>query len=76
MDRGLWGEGLAAHPEAKALGFEVLDINVAHPERFPTEAVREKVKEVGIEVVTTIGLPFDSNLMTKILKQKKGNQQR
>jgi len=49
--------------KAKALGFEVLDINVAHPERFPTEAVREKVKEVGIEVVTTIGLPANSNLI-------------
>ena len=49
--------------KAKALGFEVLDINVAHPERFPTEDVREKVKEVGIEVVTTIGLPLDSNLI-------------
>ena len=49
--------------KAKALGFEVLDINVAHPEKFPTEAVREKVKEVGIEVVTTIGLPTNSNLI-------------
>lgn len=47
--------------KAKSLGFEVLDINVAHPERFPTDAVKEKVKEVGIEVVTTIGLPGDSN---------------
>jgi len=49
--------------KAKALGFEVLDINVAHPETFPTEAVKEKVKEVGIEVVTTIGLPTNSNLI-------------
>ena len=49
--------------KAKALGFEVLDINVAHPEKFPTEVVKEKVKEVGIEVVTTIGLPTNSNLI-------------
>ena len=49
--------------KAKALGFEVLDINVAHPESFPTEAVREKVREVGIEAVTTIGLPMNSNLI-------------
>ena len=49
--------------KAKALGFEVLDINVAHPEEFPTEAVKEKVKEVGIEAVTTIGLPTNSNLI-------------
>jgi len=49
--------------KAKALGFEVLDINVAHPESFPTEAVREKVREVGIGAVTTIGLPMNSNLI-------------
>ena len=49
--------------KAKSLGFAVLDINVAHPERFPTEAVKDKVKGVGIEVVTTIGLPRDSNLI-------------
>jgi D-psicose/D-tagatose/L-ribulose 3-epimerase len=47
--------------KAKSLGFAVMDINISHPERFPTQAVREKIKEVGIEVVTTIGLPADSN---------------
>ncbi|MFC1900093.1 sugar phosphate isomerase/epimerase family protein [Chloroflexota bacterium] len=47
--------------KAKALGFDVMDINVSHPERFPVEAVKNRIKEVGIEVVTTIGLPVDSN---------------
>jgi len=47
--------------KAKQLGFEVLDINVSHPERFPMKAVKEKIREVGIEVVTSIGLPADSN---------------
>ena len=47
--------------KAKKLGFEVIDINVSHPERFPVKAVKNKVKEVGIEAVTTIGLPADSN---------------
>lgn len=28
--------------KAKSLGFDVLDINVAHPDRFPTKAVKEK----------------------------------
>ena len=64
----IWTEDFAVKDlhliqKAKALGFEVLDINVAHPEKFPTDAVREKVKEVGIEVVTTIGLPANSNLI-------------
>jgi D-psicose/D-tagatose/L-ribulose 3-epimerase len=49
--------------KAKSLGFSVLDINVAHPEKFPTEAVRDRVKDVGIEVVTTIGMPKESNLI-------------
>jgi len=49
--------------KAKNLGFDVLDINIAHPERFPTEAVRDKVREVGIETVTTIGMPGDSNII-------------
>jgi D-psicose/D-tagatose/L-ribulose 3-epimerase len=47
--------------KAKKLGFAVMDINVSHPERFPVKAVKNKIKEVGIEVVTTIGLPADSN---------------
>lgn len=49
--------------KAKSLGFEVIDITVNHPDRFPAEAVRKKAKDVGIEVVTTIGLPADSNLI-------------
>ena len=68
VDSLIWTEDFGAKDlhliqKAKALGFEVLDINVGHPGRFPTEAVKEKVKEVGIEVVTTIGLPLDSNLI-------------
>jgi D-psicose/D-tagatose/L-ribulose 3-epimerase len=49
--------------KARSLGFSVLDINVSHPERFPAKAVKGKIKEVGIEPVTTIGLPKDSNLI-------------
>ena len=40
-----------------------IDINVAHPERFPAEQVSDKIKEVGIEVVTTIGMPQGSNII-------------
>jgi len=49
--------------KAKTLGFEVMDINISHPERFPVKAVKNKIKEVGIEVVTSIGMPADSNLI-------------
>jgi D-psicose/D-tagatose/L-ribulose 3-epimerase len=47
--------------KARELGFTVMDINISHPERFPVKAVRDKIKETGIEVVTSIGLPADSN---------------
>jgi D-psicose/D-tagatose/L-ribulose 3-epimerase len=47
--------------KAKELGFDVMDINVSHPERFPIKAVKNVIEKVGIEVVTTIGLPADSN---------------
>jgi D-psicose/D-tagatose/L-ribulose 3-epimerase len=47
--------------KAKTLGFEVIDINVSHPERFPIKEVKDRIKKVGIEVVTTIGLPAASN---------------
>ena len=50
--------------KAKALGFAAMDINISHPERFPTAAVKEKVKEVGIEVVTSIGMPASANLIS------------
>lgn len=50
--------------KAKALGFAAIDINISHPERFPTSAVKDKVKEVGIEVVTSIGMPADANLIS------------
>jgi D-psicose/D-tagatose/L-ribulose 3-epimerase len=49
--------------KAKKLGFSVLDINTPHPERFPTRAVKDEVKRVGIDVVMTIGLPRDCNLI-------------
>jgi D-psicose/D-tagatose/L-ribulose 3-epimerase len=62
----IWTEDFAVKDlpligKAKSLGFSTLDLNINHPERFPTQAVRDKVKEVGIVVVTTIGLPKDAN---------------
>jgi D-psicose/D-tagatose/L-ribulose 3-epimerase len=50
--------------KAKKLGFDAIDINVSHPERFPAKAVAKKIKDVGITPVTTIGLPADSNLIS------------
>ena len=68
VDSMIWTEeftekDLPLLEKARSLGFSVMDINVSHPERFPVKAVKNKIKEVGIEVVTTIGLPGDCNLI-------------
>jgi D-psicose/D-tagatose/L-ribulose 3-epimerase len=57
--------------KAKSFGFEVIDINIAHPERFPTAAVRDKIKEVGIGVVTTIGMPQEANIISPDAKVRR-----
>jgi D-psicose/D-tagatose/L-ribulose 3-epimerase len=51
-------------PKAKELGFEVLDLAIAHPEQFPLAAVQEELKKVDIEVVTTTTLDLKSNLIS------------
>jgi D-psicose/D-tagatose/L-ribulose 3-epimerase len=54
----IWAENFSEKdlwiiPKAKELGFEALDITVTHPEVFPTQEVKAKVSEAGMEVVTT-----------------------
>jgi len=69
VDTFIWSENFTEKDiplieKAKSLGFEVLDIAVAHPESFPTALVQQKVQEVGIEVVTTTTLNNDTNLIS------------
>jgi D-psicose/D-tagatose/L-ribulose 3-epimerase len=66
VDTYIWTEeftekNLPLLAKAKSLGFSVIDIAISHPERFPVKAVKKKIKEVGIEPVTTIALPASSN---------------
>ena len=68
VDTFIWSEDFSEKDlqlieKAKSLGFAVLDIAIAHPEKFPTELVKAKVNEVGIEVVTTTTLIKDTNLI-------------
>ena len=49
--------------KAKSLGFEVIDIGIMDPEKFPTKQVKEKIKEVGIEVVAMTVLPENANII-------------
>ena len=70
VDSLIWTEeftekDLGLIDKAKSLGFDAIDINVSHPERFPAKAVAKRIREVGITPVTTIGLPSDSNLISR-----------
>jgi len=69
VDTFIWTEKFSEKdlwviPKAKELGCEVLDIFISKPESFPTEAVKKKVEEVDIEVVTTITLGKENNLIS------------
>lgn len=69
VDSLIWTEDFSENDvwlieKARALGFSVMDINISHPEKFPLEAVKRKIREAGIEAVTTIGLPAECNLIS------------
>jgi D-psicose/D-tagatose/L-ribulose 3-epimerase len=69
VDTFIWSEDFSEKDihlikKAKSLGFEVLDIAIAHPESFPTTLVKQMVQETGIEVVTTTTLNNDTNLIS------------
>jgi D-psicose/D-tagatose/L-ribulose 3-epimerase len=69
VDSFIWSENFTVKdlwiiPKAKELGFETIDIAIAHPETFPTAEVMAKVSDVGIEVVTTTTLNKDTNLIS------------
>ncbi|MHB1276351.1 MAG: sugar phosphate isomerase/epimerase family protein [Candidatus Humimicrobiaceae bacterium] len=57
--------------KAKELGFDAIDICISHPENFPSKQVKERVKEVGIEVVTTTVLGKETNLIDPDEKVRK-----
>lgn len=69
VDTFIWTEAFSEKDlwvidRAKEVGFEVIDIFISHPETFPTEKVKERVDQVGIEPVTTITLNEKTNLLS------------
>jgi len=69
VDSFIWSENFSKEdlwiiPKAKELGFETIDIAIAHPEKFPTKLVKEKIDETGIDVVTTTTLNENTNLIS------------
>ena len=78
VDSLIWAEEFTASDlhlidKAKKLGFDVIDINISHPERFPVKQVTKRIKQVGIEAVTTFGLGEEANVIShKKTTRKKG----
>ena len=69
VDTFIWSEAFSEKdlwviPKAKELGFEVLDISISKPDLFPTQLVKEKIQETGLEVVTTTTLNKETNLIS------------
>ncbi len=69
VDSFIWSENFSEKdlwiiPKAKELGFETIDIAIAHPETFPTEKVKKEASGAGIEVVTTTTLNESTNLIS------------
>ncbi len=69
VDTFIWAENFTARDlwviaKAQELGFDTLDIAIAHPEVFPTAEVKAKLADVGIEAVTSTTLNKDTNLIS------------
>lgn len=69
VDSFIWSENFSKEdlwiiPKAKELGFETIDIAIAHPETFPIQLVKEKIENVGIDIVTTTTLSKKTNLIS------------
>jgi len=69
VDSFIWSEDFSKKDvwiikKAKELGFEVVDLAIAHPERFPLDAVLRAKEETGMELVTTTTLGAGTNLIS------------
>jgi D-psicose/D-tagatose/L-ribulose 3-epimerase len=68
VDSFIWTESFSEEDvwildKAKELGFDTLDIAVAHPETFPVDLVKQRKDALGLELVTTTTLNRDTNLI-------------
>ena len=69
VDSFIWSEDfsekdVAIIPKAKELGFEVVDLAISHPEKFPLDSVIDAKNKTGLELVTTTTLGADTNLIS------------
>lgn len=66
VDSFIWAESFSEKdlwiiPKAKELGFEVIDFAISNPFTFPTEKVKESLKETGSDCVCTTTLTEETN---------------
>lgn len=66
VDSFIWAENFSEKdlwviPKAKELGFEVIDFAISDPFKFPLEAVKKTLQDVGIECVCTTTLTLETN---------------
>lgn len=66
VDSFIWSESFGAKDlwilaKAQELGFETLDVAIAHPETFPTALVQAERERLGLQVVTTTTLNHKTN---------------
>lgn len=69
VDTFIWAENFSLKdlwviPRAKEMGFEAIDFAIAHPDTFPTEAVRKALEKTRIEPVTSTTLDASTNLIS------------
>lgn len=50
--------------KAEALGFETIDIAIAHPATFPVKEVKQELSKTNLQVVTTTTLDAKTNLIS------------
>jgi D-psicose/D-tagatose/L-ribulose 3-epimerase len=67
VDSFIWAEDFGEKDlwiitKAKELGFDYLDLAIAHPETFPHKRVKEEIAKCGIIPVTTTTLGPDTNI--------------
>lgn len=69
VDSFIWSEVFSEKdiwiiPKAKELGFEVIELAIAHPESFPTALVKEELAKTGIKVATSTTLSKETNFIS------------
>ena len=69
VDSFIWTENFSLKDlwiikKAEELGFEAIDLAIAHPEKFPVDEVLEELKKTNLEVVTTTTLDDERNLLS------------